>query len=82
MGECYFWYWFTWVVLDKGPLNVCECLAKLLYKGRLPRMHTVHTLTPYDKILEMNFCQSSHPLSFCLILFTSMLNPLRARNFE
>jgi len=21
-----FWYWLTWVVLDKGPLNGCGCV--------------------------------------------------------
>ena len=21
MSECFFWYWLTWVDLDKGPLN-------------------------------------------------------------
>ena len=24
-GECFFWYWPTWVVLDKRPLNGCCC---------------------------------------------------------
>ena len=23
MGECFFWYWLTGVVPDKGPLNGC-----------------------------------------------------------
>jgi len=22
-----FWYWPTWVVLEKGPLNVCVCVC-------------------------------------------------------
>jgi len=22
-----FWYWLTWVVLEKGLLNVCVCVA-------------------------------------------------------
>jgi len=32
-----FWYWLTWVVLEKGPLNgyvcvcVCVCVAMLLF---------------------------------------------------
>ena len=25
MGECFFWYWPTWVVQYKRPLNVCVC---------------------------------------------------------
>ena len=25
------WYWFTWVVLDKGPLNRCVCLYVCIY---------------------------------------------------
>ena len=24
-----FWYWLTWVVLDKGPLNGCVCVCAL-----------------------------------------------------
>ena len=27
MGECFFWYRLTQVVLDKGPLNVCVCVC-------------------------------------------------------
>ena len=26
MGECFFWYWPTWVVLDQRPLNGCVCV--------------------------------------------------------
>ena len=22
-----FWYWLTWVVLEKGPLNMCVCVC-------------------------------------------------------
>ena len=25
-----FWYWLTWVVPDKGPLNVCVCVSNLI----------------------------------------------------
>jgi len=25
-----FWYWLTWVVPDKGPLNWCVCVCSLL----------------------------------------------------
>ena len=27
MGECFFWYWLTRVVLDKGPSNGCACVC-------------------------------------------------------
>ena len=27
MGECFFWYWPTRVVPDKGPLNGCVCVC-------------------------------------------------------
>ena len=23
-----FWYWLTWVILDKGPLNGCVCVPR------------------------------------------------------
>ena len=26
MGECFFWYWPSRVVPDKGPLNGCVCV--------------------------------------------------------
>ena len=26
VGECFFWYWLTWVVPDKGPLNGYVCV--------------------------------------------------------
>jgi len=26
-----FWYWLTWIVPEKGPLNVCVCLQSLFY---------------------------------------------------
>ena len=26
VGECFFWYWLTWVVPNKGPLNGCVCV--------------------------------------------------------
>ena len=28
-GECFFWYWPTWVVSDKRPLNGCCCSCTL-----------------------------------------------------
>jgi len=38
-----FWYWLTWVVLDKGPLNVCMCVCTLECNQSLrsaqPRQH-------------------------------------------
>ena len=30
IGECFFWCWPTWVVLDKKPLNGCACVTNLL----------------------------------------------------
>jgi len=27
VDECFFWYWPTWVVPDKGPLNGCVCVS-------------------------------------------------------
>jgi len=27
IGFLPFWYWLTWVVPDKGPLNVCVCVC-------------------------------------------------------
>jgi len=44
-----FWYWLTWVVLDKGPLNRCICC-------RLPgvpftrKMNFPHLLCEIEKI--------------------------------
>jgi len=32
VGEVYFSYQLTWVVLDKGPLNVCVCVQENLSK--------------------------------------------------
>jgi len=29
-----FWYWLTWVVLDKGPLNGCVCVYNLVIRLR------------------------------------------------
>ena len=26
VGECFLWYWPTWVVLDQRPLNGCVCV--------------------------------------------------------
>ena len=28
-----FWYWLTWVVPDKGPLNVCVSVSEELWKS-------------------------------------------------
>jgi len=28
VGDCFFWYWPTQVVLDKGPLNGCLCVCR------------------------------------------------------
>ena len=30
-----FWYWPTWVVPEKGPLNVCVCVCVCVLTGRL-----------------------------------------------
>jgi len=27
VGECFFWYWPTWVVPDQRPLNGCVCVC-------------------------------------------------------
>ena len=27
VGECFFWFWPTRVVPDKGPLNICVCVC-------------------------------------------------------
>ena len=36
-----FWYWLTWVVLDKGPLNVCVCTLECnqSLRSAQPRQH-------------------------------------------
>ena len=31
-----FWYWLTWVVPDKGPLNVCVCVYTAKFAVALP----------------------------------------------
>ena len=42
VGECFFWYRPTWVVLDKGPLNGCVC-----------SVHRTVTVAPTQKIPPM-----------------------------
>jgi len=32
VGECFFWYWPTWVVPDKRPLNGCVCVCVTSYR--------------------------------------------------
>jgi len=31
VGECFFWYWPTRVVQDKGPLNCCVCVCVMCH---------------------------------------------------
>jgi len=33
VGECFFWYWPTWVVADKVPLSGCVCVCSLSVQG-------------------------------------------------
>ena len=35
-GECFFWYWPTWVVPDKRPLNGCCCCCMLYHTFSRP----------------------------------------------
>ena len=35
----HFWYQLTWVVPDKGPLNVCVCVCVCVYVCVVDRMH-------------------------------------------
>ena len=53
VGECFFWYWPTWVVPDQRPLNgcvcVCVCAAQKYQKWLIAcclslfdLMHTLH----------------------------------------
>jgi len=41
--ECFFWYWLTWVVPDKGPLNdcvcVCVCVCAISIVSLLVKLH-------------------------------------------
>ena len=65
MGECFFWYQPTPVVLDKGPLNGCVCAANILVDCWL----NICVPTFYVFILRngclLAFSQSTvvHPLS-------------------
>ena len=43
MGECFFWYWPTRVVPDKGPLNGCVCVS-LKYLSVTAEMKLILTL--------------------------------------
>jgi len=38
-----FWYWLTWVVPEKGPLNGCVCVCVCVVHA----MRTVHSLTRF-----------------------------------
>ena len=55
-----FWYWLTWVDLDKGPLNRCMCLCVYTYRvaQKWPlvlnrcRFTVAHRLSLYQIILQ------------------------------
>ena len=46
----HFWYWLTWVVPEKGPLNVCVCFVHLLQINFIFKEDggALHALTPAD----------------------------------
>jgi len=45
-----FWYRFTWVVLDKGPLNVCVCVCVYYKYSYWKRLHTEEDKTISTKL--------------------------------
>ena len=61
-----FWYWLTWVVPDKGPLNVCACVCVLLLTCfTLPLESTVFlsvSLIPVSLAMPLLFLCVSHQL--------------------
>ena len=53
-----FWYWLTWVVPDKGPLNVCVCVVVVRFFNN-----------NYDKRI-VNESSKSIQLCVCLLPFS------------
>jgi len=53
-----FWYQLTWVVLEKGPLNGCVCVKRLIYK----ECFLFSCLTVYILTTVLSGCTASTPV--------------------
>ena len=53
-----FWYWLTWVVLDKGPLNVCSCIRTLRHclPSRCPHSYAELAVTSFPGRVCVRVC--------------------------
>ena len=50
-----FWYWLTWVVPEKGPLNGCVCVVYLYFMMLLKyHMHCSTNTSTYQKRVYTN----------------------------
>jgi len=51
LGECFFWYWPTRVVLDKGPLNGAYTIS---YQAVVPKLsrRTIWTNTAQNAVTD------------------------------
>ena len=62
-----FWYWLTWVVLDKGPLNGCCCIRDIcvLMLKLLLRWHNTFSVSICCSVLTGHshyvMCAQFHP---------------------
>ena len=61
-----FWYWLTWVVPDKGPLNGCVCVTK----SHVSRFILTHTQAAFFKSLEQKIpiLKSQNDGMFCVLV--------------
>jgi len=41
VGECFFWYWPTRVVLDQRPLNDCVCVCVYITMDVMNIQHSI-----------------------------------------
>jgi len=49
-----FWYWLTWVVLEKGPLNVCVLLDYIVRQIIKKHHSQCKLLTPFCLVGMLN----------------------------
>jgi len=50
-----FWCWLTWVVPEKGPLNVCVCVCVVQLMPLLPKTASLHSLASFKSRLVLPF---------------------------
>ena len=64
-----FWYWLTWVVPDKGPLNVCVCVCISVVGAMMTEAHEHLTSCTIDCVqLNIHSCGTVLALHVCLMV--------------